>query len=536
MWFLMTNINICAIFEILLPGHLMVGYMTLNHVILVRIQARQLYFNAQYKTNKFFMKIPEHVKNILSELEKAGYEAYLVGGCVRDLLMNRAPFDWDITTNAKPEEIQKIFTDSVYENDFGTVGIKVRHSESETEIVEVTPYRKEESYSDKRHPDKVTFTSKVEDDLARRDFTINALAQDSKGKIIDPFDGQNDIKNKVIRAVGGPEKRFNEDALRLMRAVRFSAQLDFEIEPKTKEAIKSKANLLKMIAHERIRDELIKMIESDNAEKGIILMQDLGLLKIVLPEVEEGVGVAQNKHHIYTVFEHSVKSLGFAARYKFNTFVRVASLLHDIGKPRTKVGSGGEASFHNHEYIGSKMAARALERLKFPKDFIEKVYTLVRYHMFYYNVGEVTERSVRRLVKKVGPENMAELLEVRQAERKGSGVPKAEPYKLRHLKYMIEKVSQDPLTVGMLKITGHDVMQTLKIEPGPKVGYILNALLEEVLDNPELNNQQYLLKRTEELNQLGDKDLIELAQAGKEKLEGENEKEDEGMKGKYYVK
>ncbi len=482
------------------------------------------------------MKTPEYVKNILSQLEKAGYEAYLVGGCVRDILMERAPFDWDITTNAKPDEIQKLFSDSVYENDFGTVGVKVRRADDSTEVVEVTPYRKEAAYSDKRHPDKVTFTSKVEDDLARRDFTINAVAMKSDGSLVDPFGGQADIKNKIIRAVGDPEKRFNEDALRLMRAVRLSAQLNFEIEPKTQEAIKSKANLLKMIAHERVRDELVKMIDSDNAEKGIMLMQELGLLKIVLPELEEGVGVAQNKHHIYTVFEHSVKSLGFAAHYKFSNFVRWASLLHDIGKPRTKVGSGGEASFHNHEYVGSKMAARVLERLKFSKDFIEKVYTLVRYHMFYYNVGEVTERSVRRLVKKVGPENIAELLEVRQAERKGSGVPKAEPYKLRHLKYMIEKVSQDPLTVGMLKINGRDVMQTLKIEPGPKVGYILNALLEEVLDNPDLNSHEYLLKRTEELNQLGDKDLIELAQAGKDKLEGEKEREDEGIKGKYYVK
>ena len=265
-------------------------------------------------------------------------------------------------------------------------------------------------------------------------------------------------------------------------------------------------------------------------------MQELDLLKIVLPEVEEGVGVAQNKHHIYNVFEHSVKSLGFAAKYDFNIYVRWASLLHDIGKPRAKEGEGPEASFHGHEFIGAKMAARALERLKFPKDFIEKVYTLVRYHMFYYNVGEVTERSVRRLVRKVGPENMAELLELRQSERKGSGVPKAEPYKLRHLKYMIDKVSRDPLTVGMLKVNGSDVMQTLGIEPGPKVGYILNALLEEVIDNPELNTREYLIKRMEELNELGEKDLMELAQAGKEKLEGEIEKENESIKEKFWVK
>ncbi|MFY9493161.1 MAG: HD domain-containing protein [Minisyncoccia bacterium] len=482
------------------------------------------------------LKIPDYVKNILSQLEKAGYQAYLVGGCVRDLLMDRVPWDWDVTTNAKPEAIQKIFTDSVYENDFGTVGVKIRHSEDRTEIVEVTPYRKEESYSDKRHPDRVIFTEGVEEDLARRDFTVNALAMDSKGNIIDPFDGEKDIKSKIIRAVGEPEKRFEEDALRLMRAVRLAAQLDFEIESQTKSAIKSKAGLLKMIAHERIRDELIKLVESDNPERGIVLMQELGLLKIVLPEVEEGVGVAQNKHHIYNVFEHLVKSLGWAAKYGFNVYVRFASLLHDVGKPRAKEGEGPEASFHGHEFIGAKMTARALERLKFPKDFIEKVYTLVRYHMFYYNVDEVTERSVRRLVRKAGPENMAELLELRQAERKGSGVPKAEPYKLRHLKYMIEKVSRDPLTVGMLKVNGDDVMQTLGVEPGPKVGYILNALLEEVIDEPGRNDREHLLDRMKELNQLPLSELVKLAESGKEKLGEEKEKEDEGIKEKYYVK
>ncbi|MBI4118913.1 MAG: HD domain-containing protein [Parcubacteria group bacterium] len=503
------------------------------------------------------MKIPDYIKNILGELEKAGYEAYLVGGCVRDLLMDRIPFDWDITTNAQPDEIQKVFPDSVYENDFGTVGIKIRHSESETEIVEVTPFRKEESYSDKRHPDKVTFTSNIEDDLARRDFTINAMAmglkleaRSTKSKtnsnvqnsntisdfnLVDPFEGQKDIESKIIRAVGEPEKRFGEDALRLMRAVRLAAQLGFEIEPQTQSAVKKHAPSLKMIAHERIRDELVKLVASADPEKGIILMQELGLLKIVLPEVEEGVNVAQNKHHIYNVFEHSVKSLGFAAKYNFNVYVRWASLLHDVGKPRSKEGSGPEASFHGHEFIGAKMVTRALERLKFPKDFIEKVYTLVRYHMFYYNVGEVTERSVRRLVRKVGPENMAELLELRQSERKGSGVPKAEPYKLRHLKYMIDKVSRDPLTVGMLKVNGNDVMQTLGIEPGPKVGYILNALLEEVIDEPARNDRERLLARMKELNRLPLSELIKLAEAGREKLEDEKEKENESIKKKFYV-
>jgi poly(A) polymerase/tRNA nucleotidyltransferase (CCA-adding enzyme) len=521
------------------------------------------------------MKIPEYVQNIMGKLEGSGYEAYLVGGCVRDLFMERKPYDWDITTNAKPEEIQKIFPDSVYENDFGTVGVKVRQfynskyrtgniekisaddsNESgmieKVEIVEVTPYRKETVYSDKRHPDRVEFTSDIRDDLCRRDFTINSIAlkirnpkseirnkpqiQNPKFEIVDPFDGQKYIEAKIIKAVGNAEERFDEDALRLMRAVRFSAQLNFNIDEETKSAIKSKANLLKMVSHERVRDELVKLVGSENPEKGIILMQELGLLKIVLPEVEEGFGVDQNKHHKYNVFDHSVKSLGFAAEYNYNIYVRFASLFHDIGKPRSKEGEGLDATFHGHEYISAKMTAKILERLKFPKDFAEKVYTLVRYHMFYYNVGEVTDKSVRRLVRKVGPENIGELLEVRQAERKGSGVPKAEPYKLRHLKYMIEKVSRDPLTVGMLKVDGNDVMKTLAIEPGRRIGYILNALLEEVIDNPDLNTKEYLLKRMEELNQIGEKDLIELAQAGKNKLEEEIEKEDESIKNRFYVK
>ncbi len=508
--------------------------------------------------------IPKHVLEILSQLEKAGFEAYLVGGCVRDLVLSEVEGlppkvkDWDITTNAKPEEIQGIFPDSVYENQFGTVGVKIATSDKRqvtSEIVEVTTYRREEAYTDKRHPDAITFAKTIEEDLARRDFTVNAMAlnlgtynldlkssekrskiQDPRYEITDPFNGQQDVKDRIIRAVGNPADRFSEDALRLMRAVRFAAQLGFTIELETKSAIKSQVHLLKMIARERIRDELIKLVESDDPERGIILMQELGLLKIVLPELEEGVGVSQNLHHIYTVFDHLVKSLGFAAKYGFNVYVRFASLLHDIGKPRTKAGQGPAATFYGHEYVGAKMAARALERLRFPKDFIEKVCTLIRCHMFYYNVGEVTARSVRRLVRKVGPENISELLQLRQAERKGSGVPKAEPYKLRHLKYMIEKVSRDPLTVGMLKVNGDDVMQTLNIEPGPKVGYILNALLEEVIDEPERNDRDYLIKRMQELNQLSESDLIKLAAAGKDRLEEERGKEDEDIKEKYYVR
>ena len=476
-------------------------------------------------------EIPKEVSEILKKLERANFEAFLVGGCVRDLLMSREVKDWDITTSARPEEIQKLFPDSFYENEFGTVGVK-----SEVGVIEITTYRKEEQYTDKRHPDKVSFTSKLEDDLARRDFTINAIAMSGDGEIRDPYGGQKDIERKLIRAVGKPADRFNEDALRLMRAVRFAAQLNFEIEEKTKTAIKEKADLLKVISKERVRDELIKIVESDGAEKGLRLLQKLGLLKHVIPELEEGVGVTQNKHHIYEVFEHNVRSLGYAVKYGYNTAVRLAALLHDVAKPHTKKGEGPDATFYGHDIVGGRMAAKILDRLQSPKKFAEKVVLLVRYHLFYYDVGEVTERSVRRLVKKVGPENMDELLEVRISERKGSGVPKAEPYRLRHLRYMIDKVSRDPLTVGMLAVRGEDVMKILGIEPGPRVGYILNALLEEVLDEPSRNTRENLESRIKELRKLPDAELKKLAEAGKEKLGGKEEEIDKQIKGKYYVK
>ena len=483
-------------------------------------------------------EIPQEVRNILEKLEENNFEAFLVGGCVRDLLMGREVADWDVTTNAKPEQIQELFPDSFYENEFGTVGVKVRkpNSEDVEMIVEVTPYRLEEKYSDKRHPDRVSFTDVLEDDLSRRDFTINAVAMDVRGEMRDPFHGRDDIEKKLIRAVGKPEERFNEDALRLMRAIRFASQLGFVIEEKTRDAVKKESKGLSHISRERIRDEFTKIIDSPNAEQGIRDLHELGLLKHILPELEEGVGIEQNLHHIYTVFEHSVRSLGYAVKFNSGTVVRMATLLHDIGKPRTKQGEGEHASFHAHEYVGAKMAKEALERLHYPRDFINSVVNLVRNHMFYYDVGEVTERSVRRLVKKVGPENMDALLEVRRAERKGSGVPKAEPYRLRHLRYMIEKVSKDPLTVGMLAVKGDDVMRELDIEPGPRIGMILNALLEEVLDEPSRNIREYLVSRIKELGKLSDATLKKIAEAGKEKLEEKQEAIDKDIKGKYYVK
>ncbi|MCX6813349.1 MAG: CCA tRNA nucleotidyltransferase, partial [Candidatus Azambacteria bacterium] len=348
------------------------------------------------------MVLPKEVKDIIKALESAGFEAYAVGGCVRDFILGREPYDWDITTNAKPEEIQKIFKKSVYENDFGTVAVNTESKNERLKIIEITTYRVEEKYTDKRHPDIVKFTNKIDDDLSRRDFTINAIAYDGK-KFIDPFNGQKDIKNKIIRAVGEPDKRFNEDALRLIRAIRFAVQLNFAIEEKTAKAIKENSNDIVAISKERIRDELIKTIMTPRPSSGFELLRQFGLLGHIIPELEEGWEVSQNKHHIYTVWEHNQLSLDWAADHNYKLENRIASLMHDVGKPRVKRGEGPDATFYNHEVVGAKMTAKILKRLKFPKRFIEKVVLLVRYHLFYYNVEEVTESSVRRLVKNVGP-------------------------------------------------------------------------------------------------------------------------------------
>ena len=278
-------------------------------------------------------------------------------------------------------------------------------------------------------------------------------------KVIDLFGGQKDLEDKIIRAVGKPEERFSEDALRMMRAVRFAATLGgplsggWKIEEKTAKAIKKNAFWLQAISKERIRDEFLKIILSERAADGIELLRELQLLKYVVPELEEGYMVTQNKHHIYECYEHSLLSLKYAAQKNFNKYVRIAALFHDIAKPRVKQGEGPDATFYNHEILGAKMTVQILDRLKFPKKDIEKIVKLVRYHLFYYNVDEVSESSVRRLVRQAGPENMEELLQVRMADRIGSGVPKAEPYKLRHLKYVIEKVAETRFLLKCLKLT-----------------------------------------------------------------------------------
>jgi len=492
-------------------------------------------------------KIPLLVKNIADTLIKNGFEAYFVGGCVRSLALHMKPKDWDITTNAKPEEIQKLFPHSVYENKYGTVGV-INDTDDETlKVVEVTPYRLESGYSDKRRPDEVRFTSNIEEDLKRRDFTVNAMAlalpagqasDEAEYELIDLFGGQNDLEKKIIRAVGDPNNRFNEDALRILRAVRLAAELGFEIESATKKAIKKHAGHLKEIAQERIHDEFVKVIMSDRAKEGIELMNETGMLKYIMPELEEGIGVEQNKAHSFTVWEHNLKSLEHSVSKKWPLEIRLAALLHDVAKPAARRWGEekGDWTFYGHDVVGAKMTAKMLAKLKFSKKSIDLIAKLVRYHLFFSDTEKITLSAVRRLVRNVGPENIWELMNVRFCDRIGMGRPKESPYRLRKYESMIDEAMRAPLSVTALKIDGTKLMEILKIQPGPKIGQILNILFEEVLDEPEKNTAEYLGKKAMELNALDDKELENLAKQAKDKKNELEQAEIKEIRQKWWVK
>jgi tRNA nucleotidyltransferase (CCA-adding enzyme) len=480
--------------------------------------------------------LPSEVIEIWKKLLDKGYSAYLVGGCVRDLLLKRKPKDWDITTNAKPEEILEIFGDSAfYENRFGTVGVKTKSEDETLKVIEITTFRQERKYFDFRRPSEVIFTQSLETDLHRRDFTINALALNFDGEIIDLFNGLLDLEKKVIRAIGDPEERFREDALRLMRAIRLACELNFTIEEKTLKAIKKFSDLIQYISAERIRDEFNRILMSKNAVLGIELLRQTGLLKEILPELDRCYGVGQNKHHKYDVYVHSLKSLDYAVKKNYPLYLRLAVLFHDIAKPLTKQGEGPDCTFYGHEILGAKMTKKILQRLRYSNEIIQKVTHLVRHHMFYLEIDKVTPSAVRRFVRRVGQENLEDLFKLRHADRIGSGVPKAEPYRLRYLKFLIEKVHLEPITPKMLKINGNDILN-LGVPQGPRVGWILKALLEEVIDDPNKNDRDYLLKRAKELKDLPDEELKNLAMAGEEKIESLEKQKEEEIKKKYYVK
>jgi tRNA nucleotidyltransferase (CCA-adding enzyme) len=483
--------------------------------------------------------IPNEVKNVTEKLQSAGFEAYIVGGCVRDLLMGKTPTDWDITTSATPEEIQVVFPDSFYENSFGTVGVKIEETEDETlKVVEVTPYRIESSYSNNRHPDEVKFSRNLEDDLKRRDFTMNALAYSiQKGELVDLYDGAQAIKDKMIIAVGNPEERFKEDALRILRAVRFASQHGFAISHETMTAMNENVSLLENISAERIRDEFLKMLMSDEPMLGIILAQRLGILKYIISELELGIGVEQKGEHIYDVWEHNLRTMQHAADKDWPLHIRLSGLLHDIAKPHTREWSDekNKYTFYGHEVVGAKIAKKICERLRMPGDLTEKVTKLVRHHMFFSDPETITHSAVRRLVARVGKENVWDLIDLRICDRVGMGRPKEEPYRLRKYEAMIEEVMRDPVSVGMLKIDGNRLIE-MGFAPGPEMGWVLHALLEEVLDDPTKNTEEYLENRTKELFEMPKEKLRELGEAGKDAKDDAEEAEVSKIRKSYRVK
>lgn len=446
------------------------------------------------------VKLPQPVKDIIDKLRKAGFEAFAVGGSVRDLIMDLPTQAWDFTTNATPHEITELFPESFYDNTFGTVGIKIKNNGNTQDIYEITTYRNETGYSDRRHPDQVMWGNSLIEDLSRRDLTVNAIACDGT-KIIDPFHGASDIKGKIIRTVGDPEARFNEDALRLMRAVRIATQLGFIIEAATFQAIKRCAPLIQNVSADRVRHELMRILESGYPADGILILRNSGLLALVLPELEKAFGIPQQspkRHHIYDVGTHLVQSLTHCP--STDPLVRFTALLHDIGKPVVfrKDETTGLITFYNHEIVGAGITKNILSRLNFSKKDRDKITTLVRWHQFTVDENQ-TDATLRRFIKRVGKENLKDMLDVRIGDRLGGGAQETS-WRLRLFIKRLEEVQKQPFTVSDLKIDGHDVMQVYQIGPGPLVGHVLNELFNEVVLDKIANEHTSLMKRLAEMH------------------------------------
>ncbi len=433
--------------------------------------------------------LPAKAQEIIDTLQNAGFSAYAVGGSVRDLLMDRPTKGWDFTTSATPQELLTLFTDSFYDNQFGTVGVKVTD-----DIFEVTTYRAELGYSDHRHPDQIQWGKTIEEDLARRDFTINAIAFDGK-TLIDPYDGQGDIQRKLVKAVGNPDDRFGEDALRMMRAVRIATELEFMIEPATRDAVKGQATLLTRISAERIRDELLRLLAAPHGADGVLILKQSGLLSVILPEVETSFATQQKspkRHHIFDVGTHSVMSLKHCT--STDPIVRLATLLHDIGKPATfRIDSEGTITFYNHEVVGAKLARNIAQRLRMSKKQSEKLVTLIRWHQFSVDERQ-TDSALRRFIRRVGKDNLDDMLALRIGDRLGGGARETS-WRLELYKKRLVEVQKQPFTVADLKVDGHDVMKEFKTKPGPIVGKVLNQLFSEVEEGTLPNERDALLAR-----------------------------------------
>ena len=436
----------------------------------------------------------EEVLHIFNTFKRADYEIWAVGGSVRDLLMDKPTRNWDFTTNATPEEILKLFPDGFYNNTFGTVGVPIKNEKGETQdVYEITTYRTEHGYSDSRHPDTVSWGKSIEEDLARRDFTINAIAYDGE-RFVDPYDGQEDIKKRVIKAVGDGQKRFEEDALRMIRAIRIATELQFLIEEKTFLAIKENTTLVQKLSGERIREELVKILASDFPSDGFLLLRNSGLLHELLPELDICFGVPQQspkRHHIYDVGTHSLKALQFCPSK--DPIVRFATLLHDIGKATTfKKNIEGIITFYNHEIVSTALVHTICKRLRFSKKESQRIERLVRWHQFTVDERQ-TDSALRRFIRNVGKENLDDMLALRIGDRLGGGARETS-WRLELFKKRLEEVQIQPFSIADLKVDGHDVMKILNTAPGPKVGEVLNALFKQVEEGKLQNDREVMLQ------------------------------------------
>lgn len=438
------------------------------------------------------IQLPADVVTFMDSFRTADYQIFVVGGCMRDLLLGLPTDNWDFTTNAKPEEIQKLYPDSFYNNSFGTVGITADVNGSPT-IFEVTTFRKESEYDDHRRPNEVVWSDNIQDDLHRRDFTINAIAYDGK-EIVDPFNGQDDLKNRIVQAVGDADKRFQEDALRLLRAIRFAVRLDFQIEEKTRDSVIRNIELIKHISWERIRDEFFKILSSDRPAEGVLLMRELGLLKIILPELDACFAIDQkspNRHHIDDVGTHLVKSLKYCSSK--DVITRFATLIHDIGKVQTyrKDSGSGQVTFYNHEVVGKQQTEGIAERFKLSNDQKDKLIRLVENHQF--TVSELqTDKALRRFIKNVGIDYLQDILDLRTGDRLGSGA-KESSWRYELFKKRLIEVQHEPFAVKDLKVDGHDVMTVFNIKPSRQIGDILDEVFAKVEDKELPNEREALL-------------------------------------------
>lgn len=468
--------------------------------------------------------IPEYVQTVARILTKEGFDCYLVGGALRDVVLGKKPHDYDLATSALPDEMLNIFPKSISTGaKFGTVIVLVQDRYKETHEVEVTTFRSESGYIDGRWPSNVKFVDEIDMDLGRRDFTFNAMAMDlskmdmdgsedeKEGEIYDPFGGVGDIERKLVRAVGTPLERFKEDGLRAFKACRVASQLGFEIEKETFEAIEASIPIASKVSMERIRDEFMKMIlDSPKPSVGIELMRQTGLLNIFIPELLEGVGVEQKLFHAHDVYWHTLKTCDAA-----HDSVKLAALLHDVAKPRTDMGDG---HFYGHDRMGADLAEKIMKRMKFPRSEIERVKILIKNHMFYFpHVKEdMTEEekenieshrwsdaAVRRFIQRVGEENIDDLFKLRMADALSNPATVFKPEEITLLQKRISEVREQDMALKVtdLDVSGEDLMK-LGIEKGPKLGIILNELLDMVVEDPLLNSKEKLLEKAKELTKM----------------------------------